>query len=372
MNFRDFIPSKDKLIKIIVFVFIIGGILSVIKVTRDQQKAYCFTRLDDLYGDVRTKITPINNTDITFKYRLRDYYIKSSYNSCSCGDFSNGYVSLEALKQIIRQGVRLIDLEIYSVGGKAVVAASKDDNFHIKGTLNSLPISDVLKTIHKNACNRVAGSEICPNPTDPLFINLRIKSNQNDIYNEIADTLNRHFDNLLSKYDKKYAFESGGKNLGNEGLSVLREKVIIICDRSNSNYRESKLEELVNMNSISIFLKKLRNYDVVYAPSSKDLVEYNKKNMSVTMPDYNPLAVNDMNSAKHHQAGCQFVCMNFQAQDANIAYYNKLFEEKRSAFILKNKNLRYIKTSIPRPTPPDPQLSYEDRDVVMRQYQGKM
>ena len=184
MNLRDFIPSRDKLIKIMVFVFIIGGTLSIIKVTREQQKAYCFTRLNDLYGDMRTKIIPINDTDTTFKYRLRDYYIKSSYNSCSCGDFANGYVNLEALKQIIRQGVRMIDLEIYSVGGKAVVAASKDDNFHIKGTLNSLPISDVLKTIHKNACNRVAGSEICPNPSDPLFINLRINKSSRWLRNK--------------------------------------------------------------------------------------------------------------------------------------------------------------------------------------------
>jgi len=372
MNIRNIIPSKERLYQILIFVCLIGGVLSIIKVTREQQKEYCLTRLDDLYGDMRSKITPINKTDTKFKYRLRDYYIKSSYNSCSCGDFANGYVSLGALKQIIRQGVRLIDLEIYSVGGKAVVAASKDDNFHIKGTLNSLPITEVFKIIHKNANNRVAGPEICPNATDPLFINLRIKSNQNNIYNEIADSLTSVFDNLLSKYDKKYAFESAGKNLGNEGLSVLQNKVIIICDRSNANYRKSKLEELINMNSISIFLKKLRNYDVVYAPSSKELLEYNKKNMSITMPDYNSLAVNDMNPEKHQQVGCQFVCMNFQAQDANIAYYINLFEENGSAFILKNKNLRYIKTSIPRPTPPDPQLSYEDRGIVMRQFEGKM
>ena len=211
MNIRNIIPSKERLYQILIFVCLIGGVLSLIKVTREQQKEYCLTRLDDLYGDMRSKITPINKTDTKFKYRLRDYYIKSSYNSCSCGDFANGYVSLGALKQIIRQGVRLIDLEIYSVGGKAVVAASKDDNFHIKGTLNSLPIAEVFRIIHKNANNRVAGSEICPNPTDPLFINLRIKSNQNDIFNEIADALTSTFDNLLSKYDKKYAFESAGK-----------------------------------------------------------------------------------------------------------------------------------------------------------------
>ena len=132
-------------------------------------------------------------------------------------------------------------------------------------------------------------------------------------------------------------------------LSALKEHTVIICDRANSNYRKSKLEELVNMNSSSIFLKKLRNYDVVYSPNSTDLVTYNKKNMSITMPGYNPLAINDINPTKHHQAGCQFVCMNFQTQDANMNYYIKFFEENQSAFVLKPKNLRYIKTYITSP-----------------------
>ena len=362
----------QQMIQLGILIILVGGILSLIKFIRDQQKEYCYTRLDDLYGGTRTAIVPINASDKQFKYRLRDYFIKSSYNSCSCGDFANGYVSLKALKQIIRQGVRLIDLEIYSVGGKAVVAASKEDNFHIKGTLNSLPISDVFKSIHANACNTVSGSEVCPNPTDPLFINLRIKSNQNNIFNEIADALTINFGNLLAKYDKRYAFECCGKNLGNEGLIVLQNKVIIICDVANVNYRKSKLEELVNMNSTSIFLKKLRNYDVIYAPDSKNLPEYNKKNMSITMPGYNPLAINDSNPVKHHKAGCQFVCLSFQTQDANLDYYIKFFEKNRSAFALKPTTSRYIKTYIPIPKAAPPVNSYKERSIAMPQFQGKI
>ena len=117
MIFQQFLP-------VIFLILMVGGIYSLIKVVRDQQKESCMTRMKRLYGDSRTQIEPIKETNIQFKYRVRDYYIKSSYNSCSCGDFGNGYVSLDALREIIRQGVRFLDFEIYSVGGKAVVAAS--------------------------------------------------------------------------------------------------------------------------------------------------------------------------------------------------------------------------------------------------------
>ena len=369
MNLRALIPDTKTLVKICLLIGVVVVVLSLINMVRNSTRADSETRLKVLYGNVRSRIIPINTQ---YRYRLRDYYIKSSYNSCCGGDFANGYVNIESLRQVIRQGCRCLDFEIYSVGGKAVVAASSDDNYNIKGTLNSLPISEVFKLVRNNACNTVARPEVCPNPTDPLFINLRIKSNQNDIYNDIANALAINFNNLLSKHNKKYAFECCGKNLGNEALQRLMGKVIIICDRSNSNYRSSRLDELVNMNSQSVFLKSLRNYDVAYAPSSTDLTRYNKKYMSITMPDYNPLAINDINPAKHHQYGCQFVCMNFQQSDANLDYYINLFEDKRTAFILKPRSLRYVKTYIPVPTPPDPHLSYGERNIQMPQFQGKM
>jgi len=48
----------------------------------------------------------INSSDAQFEYKLRDYYVASSYNSCCMGEFLNDYVSLDALKQVISRWSR--------------------------------------------------------------------------------------------------------------------------------------------------------------------------------------------------------------------------------------------------------------------------
>ena len=108
---------------------------------------------------------------------LRDYYIASSYNSCCAGDFQDGYVSLPPLREVIRQGARVLDFALYQVDNDVVVGAGPTDSDNIKGTYNSLPLGGndgILNTI-----NKYAFSHPCPNPTDPLFINFRIKSRSN-------------------------------------------------------------------------------------------------------------------------------------------------------------------------------------------------
>ena len=68
--------------------------------------------------------------------------------------------------------------------------------------------------------------------------------------------------------------------------------------------------------------------------------EYNKKNMSIVLPDLKP--TNDNYTAYVPMAmGCQMCAMNFQNLDDNLIAYNAQFEEKKSAFILRPDNLRY-------------------------------
>ena len=38
--------------------------------------------------------TTINNTDISYEYKLKDFYIKTAYNACCSGKFKNDYVDL--------------------------------------------------------------------------------------------------------------------------------------------------------------------------------------------------------------------------------------------------------------------------------------
>ena len=52
-------------------------------------------------------MSSINGTDGQFQYKLRDYYIASSYNSCCAGQFLDDYVSLDALINVIKRGARL-------------------------------------------------------------------------------------------------------------------------------------------------------------------------------------------------------------------------------------------------------------------------
>ena len=67
---------------------------------------------------VPSTIKGIGKQDKRFQGKLRDYYIKSSFNSCSRGKFQNDWVNLCALENVISQGCRVLDFEIYDIDVK--------------------------------------------------------------------------------------------------------------------------------------------------------------------------------------------------------------------------------------------------------------
>ena len=325
-------------------------------------------KLKALYKGKGTSIRAVNKNSDEFKYRLRDYYIQSSYNSCCGNEFFFDYVDYEPLKNVIKQGARCLDFEIYSVDGNCVVAAGKNASVDIKGTFNSLPIEAVFQTVARFA---LKGNSTCPNPSDPLFLHLRIKSNRPEVYNQIADALDSNFKNMLSRDDKKYAFEAHGENIGECPLSVFIGKVVIILEATNNKYHTTRLEELINFSSATPFFRQLRNYEVAYTHDMDGLINYNRKNMSITMPDYSSSNKN-VSAALHHRFGCQMVCMNYQNMDKNLNYYLKFFNDKGTSFVLKPKNMRYVKTYIEIPKQANPALSFSPRAIIMPQYKGWM
>ena len=86
---------------------------------------------------------------------LRDFYVKSSYNSCSIGDFKNDYVDLCALATAIRQGYRLLDFAVYAVDNKAVVAVSNVSDFRVKGSYNYVNFEDAMELVGQKAFDPV-------------------------------------------------------------------------------------------------------------------------------------------------------------------------------------------------------------------------
>ena len=127
---------------------------------------------------------------------IRDFYIKTAYNCCATGAYRNDFVSLCALEDCIRQGVRCLDFEIYSVDDLPVISVSAINDFNVKGSYNSVPFADAMRTIERLA---FGGNSNCPNPRDPLFINLRIMSNNRAIYKKMADDLYSNLEETASR-----------------------------------------------------------------------------------------------------------------------------------------------------------------------------
>lgn len=306
-------------------------------------------------------ISSYNPDDATYKYLLRDYYVKTAYNCCCGGQFKNDYVNVCALKTCIAQGARVLDFEIYSVRDDPVVATSAVDNNHVKQTYNQIAFDEALQTVNNYAFS--GGS--CPNPNDPLILHFRISSNNDKIYKKMADTIYSTFHSRL--LSKEYSYQYNGNNLGSVPLKEFTGKIIISVDRSNPMFENTPLQEYVNIASNSIFLRATRQYDIVNAPDSNELIEYNKKNMNLTMPDLSAYN-NNVAAALNFKYGCQWVGMSFQNFDSNMEYYSLFFDEVGHAFVLKPEHLRFVPVTIPDPKPQDPANSYTTRTVATDYY----
>lgn len=313
--------------------------------------------MNNLYSNFPT-ITNINPSDqANFWHSLRDYYVKTAYNCCSAGNYKNDYVNVCALKDCIRQGARCLDFQIFSKNDKPVIAVSSKTDFYIKESWNSVPFESAMTTIASYAFS----SSTCPNPNDPLILHFRIMSNNTKIYNMMADILQSSFrSNML--LDSNFSYEYNGQNIGVVPVIDLMNKVIIIVDKVNPLFEGTDLDEYVNIASNSIFMRALPYHDVRYTPDMNELIEFNKKNMTICIPDLNEFPINPSPSLAMNY-GCQFIAMAFQSNDSNMKFYTDIFNQSNSAFILKPINLRYIPTMISLPPPPDDALSYINRPV---------
>lgn len=306
--------------------------------------------LDKLYDKKDTFISSFapngNIVHKNYDYLLYDYYVKSAYNCCLAGEPTNSFVSVCALETCIKQGYRFLDFEIYSVDSKPVISSSSQKDFRLKETYNYLDFDKAMEKI-----SSFAFSAQCPNNNDPLILHFRIMSNHKNIFDMMSNSIINHLNDYL--LGTEYGYENNGINLGTIPLKRFINKIIIVVDKSNPIYIDTKLDELVNITSNSIFLRLFRNDQLYVGNYIKDLMEYNKMNMTVVLPN---LSRNDDNYNVNIalNQGCQFICMNMQNYDKYLEYYNSLFDGNNSAFVLKPVELRGeppIETVIEPPNP---------------------
>ena len=338
-----------------ILLLVILMIVYIIYLTKLSSKECDY--MNDIYGSLNGNIRSINSSDPDCSGNLNEYYIKTAYNACSGGSYKNDVVEICNLKAVLKQGVRGLDFEIYSIDNQPVVATSTADNFYIKETYNSVSFSDVMSTIQ----NYAFSGSTAPNFTDPILIHLRFMSNNQSMYSNLANIF-KSYDTIL--LDKEYSYETAGHNLGGEPLLNFMNKVILIFDRSNTAFLENKdLMEYVNMTSNSIFMRAYNYYDVKNNPDLEELREYNKRNMTIVFPDSGSNPVNP-NGILCQDAGCQMVAMRYQFVDNYLIQNTSFFDKCTYAFCLKPEDLRYKPVIIDEATPQDPALSYATRNVT--------
>ena len=304
------------------------------------------------------KLSSVNTNDSAYQYLLRDYYIKTAYNCCCGGQFKNDYVDTVPLKTCIAQGARVLDFEIYSsVDDKPIIAASSMNNYNVKEMYNQIYLDEALNVINTYAFS--GGS--CPCPNDPLILHFRIQSNNKKIYTDMANMIYSTINSRL--LDKAYSYQYSGYNLGAVPLKNLMGKIIISVDRSNPLFEDTPLNEYVNVASNSMFLIASRAYDIKFVPDSNELIEYNKKYMTISMPDMSAYDTN-VDASLHMKYGVQCVGMCFQNFDSNMEYYNLFFDKTVHSFVLKPAELRYIPVTVPNPTPQNPANSFTTRTTT--------
>lgn len=318
--------------------------------------------MENIYSSLNGNIRAINSADPDCSGNLNDYYIKTAYNACSGGSYKNDFVNICNLKAILKQGVRGLDFQVFSVDNKPVVSTSTQDSIYIKETYNSVPFSEVMSVIQ----NYGFSGSTAPNYTDPIIIHLRFNSNNQKMYSNLANIF-KSYDSLM--LGSQYSFENDGLNLGRQPLLNFKNKIILIVDKTNNSFLQNQeFLEYVNMTSNSVFMRACRyNNDVVNNPDATELTEYNKTNMTIVLPD-NSISPANPSALLCRTYGCQMVALRYQYVDNFLEENALFFDGVGYAFVLKPANLRYTPVTIPDPTPQKPELSYATRNVSTDYY----
>lgn len=278
---------------------------------------------------------------------LREYCIKSSYNTAQTGN----YVNKDMINYVLSRGVRFLDFEILSIDDIPHVAYTTDSEYKNIDSRNKITFIEVIKIIANNAF--MAPS---PNPGDPLFVNLRIKSNNNEIFKKIAMTIDTNLKPRL--YD--------GKVSGDTKLSELMGKIIFIIDKttapeymkypvcgSDINVPCYNLDNYMNMESGGDQLRiysygRITNQAITPPQVHDDGLTTDIINYKMVIPDAGTgmkifgFLRNPLFDTLVVDYGVQIACYRFYENDTNLMNYEAAFSKHKSAFVPISKMIKYL------------------------------
>jgi Phosphatidylinositol-specific phospholipase C, X domain len=277
---------------------------------------------------------------------LMEYCIKGSYNSALTGN----YISNDMVIYQLGRGCRFFDFEVYYVPDPKTgqyspqVGYSTDGTFVSMNSENTILLDNVLSALVSSAFSQDA-----PNNKDPLFINLRIKSNNNDVYRAVASSVDFAISTKLyhEKVDKRTI------------MSKLMGKVVLMVDKTiNYNYTQFTgcasgdkncydLTKLINVESGSTNMMLNRYINILNQTNiplyiKDDNLHTNISMMNLVLPDTLPEnAPNpDIKPFVIHY-GCQIVPFKFYQQDSGLKQYEQFFNDNNAGIVPMSAGIIY-------------------------------
>jgi hypothetical protein len=257
---------------------------------------------------------------------LKQCIIKTAYNCCCTGDFINDYVDYCGLLNAAKQGFRALDFQIFSLNGQPVVSESTATNNNYKEMYNSLPFNDVLSNIKRYFIQDITN---CPNVNDPLFLIFRFKTNNTEIFDSIAKSINSLFGSGNSLGNMIYVPEIPA-TLDTVKIKNLAKKIIIIVDTTSlTNFGNSKLNPITALTLGTVNNQIYRESDVVSSIVNIDhFSDKFKDYVNIIYPDISPTSDNYDFVTTGINTGIQFIGMNAQTMDNYLTIYNTNYFNK--------------------------------------------
>lgn len=291
----------------------------------------------------------VNIQSINSKYAnlpLKEYCIKASFNSA----FTGNNVSLDMVSYVLSRGCRFLDFEVFFINEKNLtipkVGVSNDPKFMTMISENSLLLDNVLTTALSSGF-----SSTSPNNNDPLFINLRIKSNNNDVYHAVAKSIDYSLKSKLFK--GKIREETTMKDIMGKVVLIIDKTInrkyldYAICEEMNNDcYDLTKYTNLESGSDVMnlIHYAEISNQCVIPINIADDNLRTDVKRIKLLIPDmlsnqknniyFNPMV---------YKYGCQIVPYLYYFKDNELLNYEKFFNVNQGGIVQLSIALQYFK-----------------------------
>ena len=291
----------------------------------------------------------INST--TNKLPLNQLCIKGSYNSAYTGK----YISENMVSYVLSRGCRFLDFEIYylpdtSGNYTTCVGYSSDPNASnpkISNSENVLFLNILESTIQNAFIKSNSSMYTIINTNDPLFINIRLKTNKEDI-----PILFKSIQNIISSISKKseyLRYFTKTKINGDTILSSINKKIIIIFEKNEFiNFSDSFYNIISNTEDLtkSTYRQIDPNKFIACPPkikTDKEVVFNCNHTFNMVVPENYYESQNNpeiFSSIKDY--GNQITLNQYYNSDNFLLEYENIFKTYNSAFVPLSYCLSYI------------------------------